>query len=123
VSWIPVFYGTVAAYPYVVVRIRCDSCRRQGAYRLARIAAAFGAEADMADVLTKLSIDCKWRREPRHPRNTGDGCYVYYPDLRNPPPPDLPPGLMRLQVVKGGKPEPTPAEQASVAGKRLKPRA
>ena len=56
-SWIPVFYGKVSTYPYVVVRIRCDSCNRAGSYRLARVAAAFGADADMADVLTKLSLD------------------------------------------------------------------
>ena len=31
-------------YPYVLVRLRCDVCKRAGAYRLARLAVKYGAE-------------------------------------------------------------------------------
>jgi hypothetical protein len=46
-------------FPYVLVRLRCDVCKRAGAYRLARLAVKYGAE--------------------------------------------MPPTLMHLRVVKGGK--------------------
>ena len=30
-------------YPYVLVQLRCDVCKRTGAYRLARLAVKYGA--------------------------------------------------------------------------------
>jgi hypothetical protein len=30
--------------PYVLVRLRCDACKRTGSYRLARLAVKYGAE-------------------------------------------------------------------------------
>src|SRR5437868_7401236 len=52
-------------FPYVLVRLRCDTCKRAGAYRLARLAIKFGAEILLDDLIVRLSADCPWRDEPR----------------------------------------------------------
>lgn len=105
-------------YPFVVVRLRCDACERQGAYKLARLAAKWGAEISLGSLLFKLSADCAWRRE-KYSYRSGDGCHVYFCDLRSPPrPPDLPPGLAGLRLIKGGKietPEEVPARKTRKA--------
>jgi hypothetical protein len=88
----------LALYPYVVVRIRCRVCSRGGAYRLARLAAKFGPEIGLRDVLDRFTYDCLWRTEARGKRGVS-ACGVYLPDLEQPRPPDLPPGLVRLRVV------------------------
>jgi hypothetical protein len=31
-------------FPYVLVRLRCDACKRAGSYRLARLAVKYGAD-------------------------------------------------------------------------------
>ena len=48
-------------FPYVLVRLRCDLCRRAGAYRLVRLAVKFGSEILLDDLLLRLSADCPWR--------------------------------------------------------------
>ena len=45
-------------YPYIVVRIGCRRCTRKGAYRLARLAAKYGAEIPMMELLAHLAGDC-----------------------------------------------------------------
>jgi hypothetical protein len=70
-----------------------DSCKRAGAYRLARLAVKFGSEILLDDLLLRLSTDCPWRDDPR------GTCGVRFADL----PPDLPPVMLRLRIVKGGK--------------------
>ena len=40
----------LAFYPFVVVRIACRVCSRNGAYRLARLAAKFGPEIGLRDL-------------------------------------------------------------------------
>ena len=52
-------------FPYVLVRLRCDTCKRAGAYRLARLGVEYGAEILLDDLLVRLSADCPWRDEPR----------------------------------------------------------
>ena len=47
----------LADFPYVLVRLRCDTCKRAGAYRLARLAAKFGSEILLDDLLIRLSAD------------------------------------------------------------------
>ena len=84
-------------FPYVLVRLRCDVCRRAGAYRLARLAVKYGAEILLDDLITRLSADCPWRDEPR-----GSGCGAHFLDLPPRRPPDLP-TARRLRVVAGGK--------------------
>jgi hypothetical protein len=52
-------------YPWVLVRVRCEVCKRAGAYRLARLAVKYGAEILLDDLIVRLSSDCPWRDEPR----------------------------------------------------------
>jgi hypothetical protein len=85
-------------YPFVVVRIACRVCSRSGSYRLARLAAKFGPEITLRD-LTDRSYDCLWRAEARSKAGKS-ACGVYLPDLANPRPPDLPPGLLKLRLIK-----------------------
>jgi hypothetical protein len=48
----------LALYPYVVVRIGCGLCQRKGRYRLARLAAKYGAEISLDELLLRLTADC-----------------------------------------------------------------
>jgi hypothetical protein len=87
-------------YPYVVVRFACRDCPRLGRYRLAVLAARFGAEMPMVDVLEAIAGDCARNRE-RHP---GRRCQAYLPDLVAPRPPDLPAAVgRRFRLIAGGK--------------------
>jgi hypothetical protein len=93
--------GPLSSYPWVVVRLACRVCPRKGQYRLARLAAKFGPEAEIDDVVELLSRDCPWRDERRSSRYGDPHCGAYLPDLENRPPPDAPPRpRQRLRVVK-----------------------
>jgi hypothetical protein len=52
-------------FPYVLVRLRCDACKRAGSYRLARLAVKYGAEILLDDSIVRLSADCPRRDDPR----------------------------------------------------------
>src|SRR5882724_7423747 len=93
----PMHLRRLADFPFVVVRLRCDTCKRAGSYRLARLAVKFGAEILLDDLLLRLSSDCPWRDEPR------GTCGARFADLPPRAPPDLPPALLRFRLVKGGK--------------------
>jgi hypothetical protein len=98
--------GRLSSYPFVIVRIGCSLCGRNGAYRLARLAAKFGPEISMDDLLERLALDCPWRQEPgrRQPGKYDPKCGARFIDLDGPPkPPDLPPPMRRLKVIPGGK--------------------
>jgi hypothetical protein len=86
---------------YVVVRIACRRCTRKGSYRLARLAAKYGSEISMMELLAHLAGDCAiWNtRHPGAPR-----CGAYFVDLEFPAPaPDRPTeGMRRLRLVKDG---------------------
>ena len=73
----------LSSYPYVIVRIGCRRCTRKGAYRLARLAAKYGAEIPMLELLAHLAGDCAiWdARHPGAPR-----CGAYFVDLEFPAP-------------------------------------
>ena len=45
-------------FPYVLVRLRCELCKRAGSYRLARLATKFGSEILLDDLIVRLSADC-----------------------------------------------------------------
>ena len=90
----------LALYPFVVVRIGCRQCSRKGAYRLARLAAKFGPEITLRDLTNRFSYDCMWRAEARSKKGKS-ACGVYLPDLENKRPPDLPPGMVNLRLVRG----------------------
>jgi hypothetical protein len=42
-------------FPYVLVRFRCDLCKRAWAYRLARLAVKYGSEILLDDLILRLS--------------------------------------------------------------------
>lgn len=96
----------LSKYPFVVVRIGCDMCHRKGVYRLARLAARYGAEIDIDALLDDLTADCEWKPAPgrrRRPKYAAK-CGAHYPDLKpGCPPPDLPPAMCELRVIEGGK--------------------
>ena len=77
---------------------RLQGLSRNGAYRLARLAAKFGPEIGLRDPLDRFSYDCLWRAEARGKRGVS-ACGVYLPDLEQPRPPDLLPEFVRLRVV------------------------
>ena len=89
----------LAFYPFVVVRIACRVCSRTGSYRLARLAAKFGPEISLRDLTDRFSYDCLWRAEARS-KGCRSSCGVYLPDLEQPRPPDTPPGLVKLRLIK-----------------------
>jgi hypothetical protein len=82
-------------YPWVLVRVRCEVCKRAGAYRLARLAVKYGAEILLDDLIARVSSDCAWRDDPR---GSGCGALFFLPPRR---PPDMPARAMR--VIAGGK--------------------
>ena len=92
---LPMAIRRLVDYPWVLVRVRCDVCKRAGAYRLARLAVKFGSEILLDDLIIRLSADCAWRDDPR------GGCGARFSDLPPRHPPDLSRG--RLRVVSGGK--------------------
>jgi hypothetical protein len=57
------FYASrrLVHFPYVLMRLRCASCKRAGSYRLVRLAVKYGAEILLEDLLVRLSADCPWR--------------------------------------------------------------
>jgi hypothetical protein len=89
----------LAFYPFVVVRIACRVCSRSGSYRLARLAAKFGPEITLRALTDRFSYDCLWRAEARS-KAAKSACGVNLPALANPRPPDLPPGLLKLRLIK-----------------------
>ena len=95
---------SLAHFPFVLVRIACRQCPRHGTYRLARLAAKFGPETTLRDLLDQLSYDCMWRAERRGKAKDAATCAIYLPDLEQPKPPDLPSGMVKLRVIKGSKP-------------------
>ena len=84
----------LALYPFVVVRIACRVCSCNGAYRLPRLAAKFGPEIGLRDLLDRFSYDCLWRAEARS-RRGASSCGVYMRDLDQ----SRPPGSGRLRPV------------------------
>jgi hypothetical protein len=54
----------LAFYPFVIVRIACRVCSRNGAYRLTRLAAKFGPEIGLRDLLDRFSSAACGARRP-----------------------------------------------------------
>jgi hypothetical protein len=96
-SHMGMFVRCLVDFPYVLVRLRCDACKRAGSYRLVRLAVKYGAEILLDDLLVRLSADCPWRDDPR------GACGARFTDSPPRRPPDLPAALMPFRVVKGGK--------------------
>lgn len=84
-------------YPYVLVRFRCDLCKRSGQSKLARLAAKHGCEITLDQLVERISRDCPWRRDGAFNKS---GCGIFCSDLPPKVPPNLPPGMVRLRVVR-----------------------
>jgi hypothetical protein len=72
------------------------------------LAARFGPEIPLDELLVLLSLDCRFRSlAEKSPAKFGDlGCCIHFADLANnpPPPPDMPrPTAARLRAISGGK--------------------
>lgn len=110
----------MAHYPRVQVRVACGMCpNRWAVYSLARLAARYGSETPLDDVLAGIAADCPYpRHDPgpavRKPPKYNARCHAYFPDLVPPPrPPGLSsgddeaeadPGRQRLRLARlGGK--------------------
>ena len=89
----------LAHYPFVVVRIACRSARAAGPTVSLDLAAKFGPEISLRDLTDRFSYDCLWRAEARSKKGKS-ACGVYLPDLEQPRPPDVPPGMVKLRLVK-----------------------
>ena len=77
----------LSGYPAVIVNVSCKLCPRRGRYKLARLAARFGPDALLDDVLAELAGDCRyWHPKPRRydPR-----CGARFDDLDRLPPQDV----------------------------------
>ena len=97
---------TLAYYPYVTVRIGCAPCRREGVYRLARLAATYGSEIALPELLARLTAQCAYRGSVH--------CAARFTDLDPPTkPPDLPRSTSKLRVIKGGRKEDPACADAS----------
>ena len=87
----------LVSYPFVVVRIACGPCQRTGSFRLARLAAKYGAEIRMDELLLRLTADCPAQADGRccrHPYRAKSGCLARFVDLDGPTrPPDAPPAF------------------------------
>ncbi len=91
----------LSAFFFVLLRIGCDRRDRRGQYRLARLAQSFGAEATLEEVVAKLGADYPYRYDVRRNEHV---CRARVLDMEPPPrPPDLPPEMLKLKVIRGGK--------------------
>jgi hypothetical protein len=95
-------------FPWVIVRVDCPLCPHQkGQYRLARLAAEYGADIQLRDLLDRIALDCPRRPLPwEHlPDQSDPKCKARFTDLEGTcsPPPDLPPMMRKFTVVQGGK--------------------
>ncbi len=94
------FHGIKAFRLSLCNRPACTARAANGTVRsrLARLAACYGPEIELAELVRKLSSDCHHRRE-NHPYR--QGCQARLLDWpRNRPPDEL---LATFAVVKGGK--------------------
>src|SRR5258706_12764857 len=83
-------------FPFVLVRLRCDVCKRSGAYRLARLSAKFGSGIFLEDLLARLSSNRALRDDTR---GSGWGARVFaMPMVRPTGKPSR-----RMRAIKGGK--------------------
>lgn len=88
----------LSAYLYVVVKVACPKCGRNGAYRLARLAAKYGSEIEMPYLIAQIAADCPRRATKRV--NIYDRCEAFFPEMHISRPPDGPPtSKAALRVV------------------------
>lgn len=95
-------------FPWVIVWIDCPLCpHRRGLYRLARLAAECGPEIQLCDLIDRIALDCPRQSLPweRPPNQYDPRCKARFTDLEaaGRPPPDLPPMMQKLTLIRGGR--------------------
>jgi hypothetical protein len=65
-----------------------------------RLAAKFGPEISLRDLMDRFSYDCPCRAEARSKAGKS-ACGVYLLDFEQPRPADMRPGMVKLRLVKG----------------------
>lgn len=96
---------TLVEYPCVVLRISCSACRRRHAYRVARLAEAFGANIRLDALMDRLLKDCRWRSPVKRQKYSAV-CVATLPDLGyRAPAPDMPPGTADAPLAAATAPE------------------
>lgn len=95
-------------FPWVVVRFDCPVCGRAGRSRLVRLAAKYGADITLEDLLDRVAWTCPYPRRPptgQKRRNLVIYCGIRFTDLANPtpPPPDTPGPRLRLVPSSDGE--------------------
>lgn len=105
-------------YPWIVLRFRCDYCKRWADGGLAACAEKFGAATTLGELLKLFMSKCAWRAEIRKPQKYGFKCGAYCPDIGRTRPPDLPPAIAGLTVIDGGKDDLLPAEPREIKRRR-----
>ena len=89
----------LAFYTFVVVRIACRVASRLLSACASR--REIRPRDHLDDLTARFSYDCLWRAEARSKRGVSS-CGVYLPELDQPRPPDLPPSLVKLRLIKNG---------------------
>jgi hypothetical protein len=107
-------------YPWVVIRFRCHFCKRAGDARLAVCAQRYGANATLGSLLDVFVSRCPYdpHNPARKPQKYGHHCGAYLPDVMRRGPPDLPPAMMGLSLIEGGKGDMLPAEPGAEPRRR-----
>ena len=95
-------------FPWVIVRVDCPlGPHRKGQYRLARLAEKYGADFQLCDLIDRIALDCPRKPLPweKPPNQYDPRCKARFTDLEatSRPPPDLPPRMRKLTIIKGGK--------------------
>jgi hypothetical protein len=85
-------------YPFVVVRIACVPARGAGLTVLLDWRRNMDLKSAF-DLTDRFFYDCFWRAKPRSKKGKS-ACGVYLPDLEQPRPPDVPPKMVKLRLVK-----------------------
>ncbi|AEQ52659.1 hypothetical protein [Pelagibacterium halotolerans] len=72
---------------------------------MARLAAKYGADTSLEQMLNLLAADCPWTTDRRKPQKYRKACGIHLPDIeRDPtPPPDLPPAFGGLSIIEMGR--------------------
>ena len=115
----PTLETELREYPYVLIRFRCDYCRRRADVRSVACAAKYGHRVTMGYLLARFRRGCKWSDEQiRKPQKYGMKCTGYCYDLYRSLAPDLPPtDWRRLPVaVRPDMLKPEPREATPLRG-------
>lgn len=110
-------FTELRGWPWVTLSLACHFCKRGGTYRVADIAAKHGSHISIGQIVIGFIGTCAYSpwNPARKPQKYGAKCGGYCPDLRRTDPPDLPPGMVDLTLIEGGKDDRLPSDQPRTA--------